>query len=213
MSTRLPLPMPRSVFAADEPVVQTHPLMPDARPPRFGVTDAWDLNGVVERPVNQLTTNYRISFASLNPIWNLRARELAMAWLNPRHPAVLAAGVHLKPDPREPRTVTLRVGILRALANWAAEQGLPDDLTAWERDDFHRYVHSRAERLAIGSVNEHIVVVKTLHQFGPVLTDGGLVADPWPGRPASHVLGLRDTGELATPVIPPETWFPLIRAA
>ncbi|MBA8931818.1 hypothetical protein BC739_009077 [Kutzneria viridogrisea] len=213
MNTRLPLQMPRSVFADDEPVVQTHPMLPDASPPRFRATGIWDLNSVVERPVNQPTTNYRISFAGLNPAWNLRARELAMTWLNPRHPAVLAAGLHLKPDPREPRTVTSRVGILRALAKWAAEQDLPDDLSAWERDDFHRYIRSRAETRAIGSVNEHIVVVKTLHQFSPVLTDGGITTDPWPGQPASRVLGLRDTGELSTPVIPPETWFPLIRAA
>lgn len=213
MTTRLSLRMPRSVFADDEPVVQTHPLMPEAIPPRFGVTDVWDLNGVVERPVNQPTTNYRVLFTGLTPIWNLRARELVMIWLNPHHPAVLAAGVHLKPDPREPRTVALRARMLHALATWAAAQGLPDDVSAWAREDFHRYIRSRAEKLATGSVNEYIVVVKTLHQLGPVLTGGGLTADPWPGQPASHVLGRPDSGELSTPVIPPETWFPLIRAA
>jgi hypothetical protein len=53
------------VFAADEPVVQTHPMLPDASPPRFGATDIWNLNSAVERPVNQPTTNYRISFAGL----------------------------------------------------------------------------------------------------------------------------------------------------
>jgi hypothetical protein len=201
------------VFGDHEPVVQSHPLLPDARPPQFGRVDIWDLNGVVERPVNQYSANYRIVLAGLNPTWNLRAREMAMVWLNPRHPAVLAVGVHLKPQPREPRTVVSRVGTLRSLAAWAAEQQLPDDLAGWDVEDFHRYLHACTQRLAIGSVNEHIVVIKALHQFGPVLADRGLPADPWPGRPASHVLGLRYSDELSTPVLPPEAWFPLVRGA
>jgi hypothetical protein len=201
------------VFSDHEPVVQSHPQLPDAQPPRFGQIDTWDLNGVVERPVNQYPANYRITFAGLNPTWNLRAREMAMIWLNPRHPAVLAAGVHLKPEPREPRTVVSRAGTLRSLAAWAAEQRLPDDLAGWDVEDFHRYLRACTQRLAIGSVNEHIVVIKALHQFGQVLADHGLPADPWPGRPASQVLGQRYSEELSTPVLPPEAWFPLVRAA
>ncbi|APE37172.1 hypothetical protein BOX37_28220 [Nocardia mangyaensis] len=200
-------------FGGDEEVIQSHPLLPNAQPPRFGQADVWDLNDVVERPVNQKAANYRVSFVSLSPAWNLRAREMALIWLNPRHPAVVAAGIHLNPDPREPRTVTLRAGTLRALAAWATDQGLPDDLHRWDREDFHRYIGHQADRLKRGSVIEHVVVIKTLHQFRAVLTCGGLAADPWPGQSASHVLGLRDTGELATPVIRPQTWFPLIKAA
>ena len=212
MTTRLPLPAARSVFRDDEPVVQSHPLLP-AQPPLFGHTDHWDLNGVVERPVNQYAANYRVSFAGQSPAWNLRIREMAMIWLNPRHPAVLAAGVHLKPQPREPRTVTLRAGTLRALAAWAQTQRLPEELSRWDVEDLHRYIDAQRQRLAIGSVNEHIVVIKALHEFGPVLACRGLPVDPWPGQPARRVLGLRDAEVLATPVIPPESWFPLVRSA
>ncbi|WP_410598073.1 integrase [Amycolatopsis sp. lyj-23] len=213
MTTRLPLPAAHSAFRDDEPVVQSHPLLPDARPLLFGQRDQWNLNGVVERPVNQYAANYRVSFAGLSPAWNLRAREMVMIWLNPRHPAVLAAGVHLKPQPREPRTTALRAGTMRTLAGWAETEGLPADLSRWDVEDFHRYIDAQRQRLTLSSVNEHVVVIKALHEFGPALACGGLPADPWPGRPASHVLGIRDTGELTTPVIPPETWFPLVRSA
>jgi hypothetical protein len=67
MITRLPLPAARSAFRDDEPVVQSHPLLPGAQPPAFGQTEQWNLNGVVERPVNQPTANYRVSFAGLSP--------------------------------------------------------------------------------------------------------------------------------------------------
>ncbi|WP_157978914.1 hypothetical protein [Nocardia aurea] len=123
-------------FGGEEEVIQSHPLLPDARPPRFRQAVVWDLDGVVERPVNQKAANYRVSFVGLSPAWNLRAREMAMIWLNPRHPAVMEAGIHLKPDPSEPRTVALRAGTLRALAAWARDQGLPEDLHRWDREDF-----------------------------------------------------------------------------
>lgn len=213
MTIRLPVPASRSVFRDDEPVAQSHPLLPDARPPRFGHCEHWNLDGVIERPVNQSPVNYRVSFKGLSPIWNLRAREMAMIWLNPRHPAVLAAGVHLHPQPREPRTVASRAGTLRTFAVWAQAANLPDDLTRWDVEDFHRYIDAQRQRLALGSVNEHVVVIKALHQFGPVLACGGLPADPWPGRKATQVLGRRDNGELSTQAIAPESWFPLVRAA
>ena len=70
-------------FGEDEKVVQSHPLLPGARPPRIDRTDLWDLNDVVERPVNQNAANCRVIFAGLTPAWNLRAREIAVVWLNP----------------------------------------------------------------------------------------------------------------------------------
>src|SRR6185312_15968100 len=54
-------------FGEDEKVVQSHPLLPGARPPRIGRTDLWDLNDVVERPVNQNAANCRVIFAGLTP--------------------------------------------------------------------------------------------------------------------------------------------------
>jgi len=38
---------------------------------------------VVKRPVNQNPPNCRVIFAGRTPAWNLRAREIAVVWLNP----------------------------------------------------------------------------------------------------------------------------------
>ena len=94
-------------FGEDEKVVQSHPLLPGARPPRIGRTDLWDLNDVVKRPVNQNPPNCRVIFAGRTPAWNLRARKLQWSG-SIRHPAVLAVGVRFTPDPREPRTCPTR---------------------------------------------------------------------------------------------------------
>ncbi|MER5466749.1 hypothetical protein ABT010_40290 [Streptomyces sp. NPDC002668] len=46
MSTPLARPLPVSIFKDDEPVVQSHSLLPDADPPVFGHRGIWDFNGV-----------------------------------------------------------------------------------------------------------------------------------------------------------------------
>jgi hypothetical protein len=211
--TGQPQPQPRPLFRDDEPVIQTHPLQPGAVSPQFGRTDCWDFNGVVRRPANQYGSNWRALFHDFDEVWNLRAREMAMIWLNPRHPAVLARGVHLQPMPKNPHTVRMRISHLRGLSGWAASAGLPDEISAWRSHDLHRYVASLTATLAPGSVNEHIVVIKALHAFGRALTHGGLTADPWEGRSARRALNLPVNEELKTPTITPPTWFALVKCA
>ena len=63
--------------------------------------------------------------------WNLLARELSMIMFNPRHPAVIAAGLSLKPAPANPATVISRLSHLRRLARWAEATGLPPQLADW----------------------------------------------------------------------------------
>jgi len=98
-------------FGEDEKVVQSHPLLPGARPPRIGRTDLWDLNDVVERPVNQNAANCRVIFAGLTPAWNLRARENGngLAQPPPSQPSWSASALHLIRVNREP---ALRAGTL-----------------------------------------------------------------------------------------------------
>ncbi|WP_155980993.1 hypothetical protein [Nocardia sp. CNY236] len=43
-------------------------------------------------------------------------------------------------------------------------------LRRWDREDFHRYIRHQADRIMRGSVNEHVVVIKALHQIRAVLT-------------------------------------------
>ncbi|SOR84460.1 MULTISPECIES: hypothetical protein [Streptomyces] len=135
-----------------------------------------------------------------------------MLEFNPRHPAVLAAGVHLPPTPRKVPTQRARGQVLRALAAFGAAEHLPDDFAQWAVEDFHRYIAERRRTTDDTAVRAHITVIKLLHQFAPVLTTG-LPADPWPGQTGAKVLGLVRESKLRTAVVEPRTWFPLIRAA
>ncbi|WP_059211757.1 hypothetical protein [Streptomyces canus] len=210
--TRLPLPEPRSIFRDDEPVIQSHRLLPGAKLPRFGDTGCWDFNGVIYRPVNQDRANSRLRLHCLGPRWNLLARELAMIWLNPRHPAVLAHGIHLRATPYEVNTIRTRIAHLRALAQFGTDHRLPDDITQWSDEDLHRYVDHH-NTPGTSTATDHITVIRSLHQFRHILACGGREKDPWPGLSVHKILDIPRDAELKTPVVTPETWFPLVRAA
>ncbi|RKE05023.1 hypothetical protein [Streptomyces sp. TLI_171] len=213
MTHTLPLPSPQSIFRDDEPVVQSGRVLPGAVPPRFGDTDRWDFNGVLRKAPNRHSASLRVILPDLSPQWNLMAREIAMIWLNPRHPKVLACGIHLKPTPHSPITVAQRIGHLRALVLHGAERGLPHDPSQWVTEDFDAYI---GHRLVLGeaiSVTDHINVTKALHRLRSALAGGGVAVDPWPGRSANDVLGLPTIGPIRTKAIDPGTWFPLVRAA
>lgn len=208
--------LPTEVFDDHEPVIQSHPLLPDATVPRFGNTVVWDLNGVIRRPAKLNGSAWKLCFSLelTDPSWNLLARGLSMILLNPRHPAVTAAGVFLKPSPAHPSTVIAVLGHLRRLARWAAEHELPAELASWRADDVRRFVSHLREHLADRSVIQYVATLKSLHRFGPALTGHGLRTDPWAGTSARAVV-VRGPAcpELSTPAIPPDQWFPLIRAA
>ena len=93
--------LPSGVFKAHEPVIGSHPLLAGARAPLFGNAVEWNLNGVIHRPANLPASAWTVVFSDelAEPSWNLLAREMSMIMFNPRHPAVIAAGVSLKPAP------------------------------------------------------------------------------------------------------------------
>ncbi|MFF2132424.1 integrase [Streptomyces olivochromogenes] len=204
-----------SAFGPDEPVLTSHTLLPDAVGPLFGQRDEWNLNGVLRRPANLHPAEWKLKFDAFTGIWNIRARELVMVLLNPRHPTVLGAGIITWRRPAQPQTAIQRLGPLRALAAWAEERGLPQDLGAWPEHQLHVRVASLKEDRAVSTVVGHITVIRDLHRYGPLLTGGGLPRDPWLGMSSRAVLGTSAGGSrtLSTPVIPPEVWFPLVRAA
>ncbi|MFE0695682.1 hypothetical protein [Streptomyces sp. NPDC058869] len=208
-----PLPRRRSIFRDDEPVIQSQPLLPGGVSPRFGDTHSWDMNGVIRRPANLDPTNWKIPFHGLRPEWNLMARETAMIWLNPRHPAVLACGIHLSAAPRKVTTIRPRMGAYRAMATFGSTRQLPADVTRWSDDDFKQYIAHRCEINDPGSGGAHVAVIRALHQLRQALACGGLQKDPWPGMTVNQVLGIASQPTIKTPAIPPEVWFPLVRAA
>ncbi|MGF2209497.1 integrase [Streptomyces albidoflavus] len=204
-----------TAFQPDEPVLTSHTLLPGAASPLFGQRDEWNWNGVLRRPANLHPAEWKLKFSSLPGVWNLRARELAAILLNPRHPAALAVGILTKRRPVSPKTVTQRLGPLRALAAWAEERGLPEDLRAWPEHQLHIYVAGLKEEKSVSTVVGHMTAIRELHRYGPLLTDGGLAQDPWLGMSSRAALGISPSSSrtLSTPAIPPEVWFPLVRAA
>jgi hypothetical protein len=208
-------PEPAPVFADDEPVLTSQVLLPGAVSPRFGDCREWSFNGVLRRPANLGSGGWKLTFASFGGPWNLRARELAMIALNPRHPLVLARGIAAPRRPNDPRTVILTLSALRSLAAWASERRLSQDLTAWHEHDMHAYVAELRTRLVTDTVLSHVKTVRELHRCGPLLTGGGLPGDPWPGKSLRAAAGVTWTADrpIATPAIPPQVWFPLVKAA
>jgi hypothetical protein len=168
------------VFDAHEPVIGSHPLLADAQLPRFGNAAEWDLNGVIRRPANLPAAAWILAFSDelREPSWNLLARELSMSMFNPGHPAVIAAGLSLKPAPANPATVISKLSHLRRLARWAETNGMSSQLADWRHDDPRRAIRDLREKLSANSIRNYIGTLKLLHHYGPALTGQGLRSDP-----------------------------------
>ena len=207
--------LPSDVFRAREPVISSHPLLAGARVPRFGNAVEWNLNGVIRRPANLPASAWTVVFSDelAEPSWNLLAREMSMIMFNPRHPAVIAAGVSLKPAPANPVTAIARLSHLRRMASWAEANGLPPQLADWQENDLRRLLQGLGEQLANNSIRNYITTLKWLRQCSPALTDKGLQGDPWARKSARKASNAAHGGVVSTPPIPPTQWFPLIRAA
>ena len=207
--------LPSGVFKAHEPVIGSHPLLAGARVPRFGNAVEWNLNGVIRRPANLPASAWTVVFSDelAEPSWNLLAREMSMIMFNPRHPAVIAAGVSLKPAPANPATVIARLSHLRRMASWAEANALPPQLAAWQENDLRRLIQALGEQLTNNSIRNYITTLKWLRQCSPALTDKGLHGDPWARKSARKASNVTQGGVVSTPPIPPTQWFALIRAA
>jgi hypothetical protein len=208
-------PAPESkLFRPDELVLQGRPLRPGIEVPAFGRRDRW-LFEAVRRPANVAPAHWVAIFKLFPGEWNLRIRELLMAVLNPQHPALLDIGVDLGRDPMDLRTMPKFLSGFRTLIAWTTQEGLETHPLAWTSSDMHRFLTSKedADR-SPASLRLYAKSVRLLHRLSPALTGGGLPADPWPGRTIRAIANdTRDSSELTTPNIRPETWFPLVKAA
>lgn len=199
-------------FRDDESVIQSHPLLPGIAVPSFGDTAKWPFTAV-RRPANVPPHIWAVTFSALSPVWNLRAREVCMVVLNPRHPALEATGMALDHDPFQPTTLTGIVSELRILAAWAKKTGRSEDLGQWTADDIRAFIAKVASERSTATVRNYICVVRLLHELGPVLTGGGLKVDPWPGLTARQAADDHPSEVLSTQNIAPAVWFALVKAA
>ncbi|MDG5807234.1 integrase [Streptomyces ossamyceticus] len=218
----LALPQQRrpSLFRDDEPVVQGRPLLPEAREsgayvPRFGDTGLWDFNGVLKRPANANASDWKIHFSQglEDPYWNLLTRELMMLIFNQRHPAVLKSGVVLD-GAASPRTLIRIASCLRTTIRWASEEGLSTSPDRWTAEDLRQRIASLVtEGLSPDTIRNYVTSLKNLAAAEPALSLPWPAGDPWPGQSARSVAKTAPRRFLATPTVPPTTWFPLVRAA
>lgn len=183
---------------------------------RFG-HENWDLTGL-RTSANTLPSSFVVKFGlGLPDGWSLLARELCMALVDVR--TARAAGI-VRQRPVKALTVRGRADEVRLLAAFATETGrsMPgawaphdaDALLIWygRRTRNHRCLAKMVE------------LVRDLHRFAPLLTDGALAFDPWPGmaqdRVLARVLGpdapSQPRGTL-TPLLPLEAFIPLVAAA
>lgn len=214
LSTAAAPPLRSSIFRDDEAVSAGLPRrLPGAVDPRFG-DQLWDFNGVLKRPGNRPPSAWRIDFATLKePVWNLRAREVAIISLNRQHEEVCDRGVYLPAGSLDVKTAQADFYHLRDLIDWSLRQGLPADLTLWCAADARRFIEQAGERLKADSLVTPMRMIRQLRDYGPALTGGGLSADPWPGQSLVAAANVTRTKTVTTPDIPPDAWFALVRNA
>jgi hypothetical protein len=106
-----------------------------------------------------------------------------------------------------------QISHLRCMARWSIEQHLPAGLPAWQDHEARRFIHERGQCVGPSVIRSQIALLKMLHQCGQAFTGGGLTVDPWRGKTARQAAGYTSPRKITTAVIPPEQWFPLMRAA
>jgi hypothetical protein len=204
--------IPSALIADSEPVFQSSALISGVPVPVFGDRVCWPA-GCLPRPANRRPSQWKIDFPDTGTVWNLRLREVAFALLNTAHPSIRAAGVFRKADPMALSSVVLTTRKLSVLAAWAATRGLPHGLAAWSDEDFDTFLTDTRQRAAPSTLSQYVVSIRVLRDLASVLTHGGLDRDPWPGRTSADVAKASISDDLATPVIAPHAWWPLLRAA
>ncbi|MFD9223327.1 hypothetical protein ACFWDI_25730 [Streptomyces sp. NPDC060064] len=199
-------------FADDELVYSSMPgQLPGVRGPAFGHIDEWPCD-CLRRPANKSPAQWKCVFP-LDPVWNLRAREVAFSMLNPNHQALRNAGIFLPRKKWAPATVIKVCFSVSQLGAWALREGMPDNLHFWSVEDWQGYIDHCASSTKPESVRSAVGAVRHLVRFSPILTGTDPLEDPWPGQTDSDVAKVATCDGLATPSIPPEVWWPLLRAA
>ncbi|MGW9173791.1 hypothetical protein [Streptomyces decoyicus] len=196
----------------DTPVFGGHRnLIPGVEVPYFGQSRYWP-GDCLRRPANRVKSAWQASFPT-DPVWNLRAREVSFGMLNSTHKILRDAGLFFQAETWGMSSVKEACDKMRLLAKWAVKQQMPQDLAAWVADDWQEYLDHHALTSGTSTLANDVRAIRHLVTFAPILTGGGLLEDPWPGKTAAEVAERTHTGELTTPAIPPAIWWPLLRAA
>ncbi|WP_157846935.1 hypothetical protein [Streptomyces achromogenes] len=221
MARPAPQVLASSTFRDDEKCFSYggYQLLDDVVVPRFGDAHRWPAD-CIGRPASKKPGEWRFVFPLEDPLANLQLREYCFALLNPSHPVLRQSLIFLPAVPLSVTTIRPSMMEIRKIMNWGREQGLPDDLGLWDPENWHDEIAHKASQVeGVKTVAFHVTAIRRLRQLAPVLTGISAFDDPWGDEPASTVAAKaydeeepsRDT--IATPAIPPETWWPLLRGA
>ncbi|GHE12972.1 hypothetical protein [Streptomyces alanosinicus] len=221
MARPAPLPLASSAFRDDEKVFSYggYQLLDDIMVPLFGEPHRWPAD-CIGRPASRKPGEWRFVFPLDDPLINLQLREYCFALLNPSHPVLRQSLIFLSAVPLSVATIRPSMMEIRKIMDWGRQQGLPDDLGLWDPEDWHEEIAHKASQVdGMKTVAFHVTAIRRLRQLAPVLTGISAFDDPWGDEPASTVAAKAydeeapSRGTLATPAIPPEAWWPLLRGA
>jgi hypothetical protein len=191
-------------FAADEPVLPADRRLAPGPEPHFGDMPRWDLTAGGIAP-NLGPANAHLRFDALPDTWVPIAKTLSMAMLQPTHNVVRQAHVYRSNRPYKIKSIRHNLAELRHLAKWAGDRGYTADLSQWTDDDSEAYLASVRATRAITAEHSAKDLLRHLVAFGPLMHNGGLRISVGRSKTGS-------SGEIKTPVIPPDAFWPLIRA-
>lgn len=187
--------------------------------------DLWNFTAVVGLPVQMPLVNRRFDFtAILDPHWRLVAKELILALLAPRHPAVV-------PLPRAYRTplhLSSCIGRLNELIrffDWLGRRGVTT-LADLDAPTCEAYLQSRRYRTAedgtVVGEQSHAIrrvaaqIIVDLVDYRELFTADRVRADlrPWGGATASAIAEM-PSGRMGnkTPAVADEVLQPMLAAA
>jgi hypothetical protein len=228
VTTPFPSPAPspgRSPFAGADVCQQAGlTLPPGTRRPVFD-DDLWDFTDVTGLPVSMPLSDRRFSFTPvLNPAWRLVAKELTLAMLAPRHPAVTPLPRAFR-TPVHVRTASKSLGETTRLLNWLTSQGLGSlgEISARHCEAYLLHRHQVLdEHDAVvgergpGTARSAAQAIINLLNYGELFTadrpDPGL--RPWGGATATAVAGMPSgRGINKTPPLADDVLQPMLAAA
>ena len=207
MTTRRPSPSAAtpSVFDPDELVLPVERRVAEGPSPRFGDYPRWDLRAGGLAP-NLSAWHASIRFDSIPEDWLSTAKTIAMAMFQPTHAAVRAAGIFRPDRPSKLKTIRAFIFELERLAKWAETVGYTSDLSEWTDDDCNRYLDTVRATRATSAQHAARDMFRNLTYFGALTVNDGLQST------VGYSNSGRTSGSIKTPVIPPNTFWPLVRA-
>src|SRR6266536_2516141 len=198
-------------------------LRPGLRGPVFD-DDIWDFAGVVGLPVHLHPWQRRLNFTAIAaPRWVVVAKELLLALLAPRHPAVTVLPWAYR-TPLHLNTCHARLQELTRWLNWLTAQGVASLQEVTDEHCEAYLAHRRHARDEHGRLlgdrspatrRAAVLAILELNNYRELFTTDRYPAGlrPWGGASASSVAEFTKSGENKTPPVPQRVLQPMLAAA